>query len=163
RSLRFTPGRQAAEEPPADLPWPTPHLPAGAARLALLVLVAVLAVRTTNSATALAWPALLSVAAVPAMLAGAHPVIGPLARLDEVRAVAPATRAAVLSPSGGGRLVVLAQTGADRVDWETALDADSAIADAWASQQPQTSARSQARSGSSGGEVSALVVPLVAG
>src|SRR5205814_3567511 len=83
--------------------------------------------------------------------------------LDEVRAVAPATRAAVLSPSGGGRLVVLAQTGADRVDWETALDADSAIADAWASQQPQTSARSQARSGSSGGEVSALVVPLVAG
>ena len=40
--------------------------------------------------------------------------------------------------------MVLAQTGADRVDWETALDADSAIADAWASQQPQTSARSQA-------------------
>src|SRR6266545_3548219 len=73
--------------------------------------------------------------------------------LDELRMVAPATRAAVLSVSGGGRLVVLAQRGAERVDWETALDADSAIADAWASQQPQTAARSQARS----------VVPLVAG
>ncbi len=66
--------------------------------------------------------------------------------LDEVRAVAPAERAAVLSTSGGGRLVVLAQTGADRVDWETGLEADSAIADAWASQQPQTANRSQARS-----------------
>jgi signal transduction histidine kinase len=84
--------------------------------------------------------------------------------LDEVRAVVPALRAAVLSASGGGRLVVLAQHGTDRVDWETALDADSAIADAWASQQPQTSARSQARSAvPPGTEVSALVVPLVAG
>jgi signal transduction histidine kinase len=84
--------------------------------------------------------------------------------LDEVRAVAPAGRAAVLSASGGGRLVVLAQTGADRVDWETGLDADSAIADAWASQQPQTASRSQARSAVPPGvEVSALIVPLVAG
>jgi signal transduction histidine kinase len=84
--------------------------------------------------------------------------------LDELRMVAPATRAAVLSVSGGGRLVVLAQRGAERVDWETALDADSAIADAWASQQPQTAARSQARSAvPPGSEVSALVVPLVAG
>jgi signal transduction histidine kinase len=84
--------------------------------------------------------------------------------LDEVRAVAPASRAAVLSASGGGRLVVLAQIGADRVDWETGLDADSAIADAWASQQPQTANRSQARSVIAPGiEVSALIVPLVAG
>jgi signal transduction histidine kinase len=84
--------------------------------------------------------------------------------LEEVREVAPATRAAVLSGSGGGRLVVLAQVGAERVDWETALDADSAIADAIASQQPQTAARSQARSVvPPGAEVSALVVPLVAG
>ncbi|HWG97930.1 MAG TPA: ATPase, partial [Pilimelia sp.] len=66
--------------------------------------------------------------------------------LEELRTVARADRAAVLSASGGGRLVVLAQTGADRVDWETTLDADSAIADAWASQQPQTANRSQARS-----------------
>ena len=58
--------------------------------------------------------------------------------LEELRTVAPADRGAVLSASGGGRLVVLAQTGVDRVDWETTLDADSAIADAWASQQPQT-------------------------
>ena len=66
--------------------------------------------------------------------------------LEELRAVAPGHRAAVLSASGGGRLVVLAQTGAERVDWETTLDADSAIADAWATQQPQTATRSQARS-----------------
>lgn len=82
--------------------------------------------------------------------------------LEELRTVARADRAAVLSASGGGRLVVLAQVGVDRVDWETTLDADSAIADAWASQQPQTAARSQARS-HRGGEVSALIVPLVAG
>ena len=82
--------------------------------------------------------------------------------LEELRLVAPGDRAAVLSASGGGRLVVLAQTGADRVDWETTLDADSAIADVWASQQPQTASRSQARS-HRGGEVSSLVVPLVAG
>jgi signal transduction histidine kinase len=83
--------------------------------------------------------------------------------LDEVREVVPAHRAAVLSASGGGRLVVLAQRGAERVDWETGLDADSAIADAWASQQPQTANRSQARSAPPGTEVSALIVPLVAG
>src|SRR6266542_3407730 len=84
--------------------------------------------------------------------------------LDELRMVAPATRAAVLSVSGGGRLVVLAQRGAERVDWETALDADSAVGGAWASHQPQTAARSQARSAvPPGSEVSALVVPLVAG
>lgn len=82
--------------------------------------------------------------------------------LEELRTLARADRAAVLSASGGGRLVVLAQCGTDRVDWETTLDADSAIADAWASQQPQTAARSQARSPVSG-EVSALIVPLVAG
>ncbi|WP_199757860.1 GAF domain-containing sensor histidine kinase [Micromonospora sp. Llam0] len=82
--------------------------------------------------------------------------------IEELRAVAPTGRTAVLSGSGGGRLVVLAQAGLDRVDWETTLDADSAIADAWASQLPQTAARSQARS-HPGGDVSALVVPLVAG
>jgi signal transduction histidine kinase len=82
--------------------------------------------------------------------------------LEELRLVAPGDRAAVLSASGGGRLVVLAQTGADRVDWETTLDADSAIADAWATQQPQTASRSQARS-HRGGDTSSLVVPLVAG
>ncbi|HEX6499268.1 MAG TPA: GAF domain-containing sensor histidine kinase [Micromonosporaceae bacterium] len=82
--------------------------------------------------------------------------------LDDVRTLARADRAAVLSASGGGRLVVLAQAGVDRVDWETSLDSDTAIADAWATQQPQVSARSQVRSRPSG-DVSALVVPLVAG
>ena len=82
--------------------------------------------------------------------------------LEELRTVAPTDRTAVLSASGGGRLVVLAQSGAERVDWETTLDADSAIADAWATQQAQTANRSQARS-HHGGEASSLVVPLVAG
>jgi len=82
--------------------------------------------------------------------------------VEELRGVARADRAAVLSASGGGRLVVLAQAGAERVDWETSLDADSAIAEAWASQQPYTANRSQARSRPRG-DVSALVVPLVAG
>lgn len=82
--------------------------------------------------------------------------------LDDVREQAPAGRAAVLATTGGGRLVVLAQAGAERVDWETELDADSAIADAWASQQPQTESRSQTRS-HPGSEVSSLVVPLVSG
>jgi signal transduction histidine kinase len=82
--------------------------------------------------------------------------------LEELRTVAPAHRAAVLSASGGGRLVVLAQSGAERVDWEVTLDSDSAIADAWATQQPMTASRSQARSHPRG-DVSSLVVPLVAG
>jgi signal transduction histidine kinase len=83
--------------------------------------------------------------------------------LDEVRAMAPSTRAAVLSGSGGGRLVVLAQYGVERVDWETALDTDSAIADAWATQQPLAVNRSQARSVTKGNDVSSLVIPLIAG
>ncbi len=82
--------------------------------------------------------------------------------IEEVRAVARVDRAAVLSAGGGARLVVLAQMGVDHIDWETTLDSDSAISDAWASQQPQTANRSQARS-HPGGEVCALVVPLVAG
>jgi signal transduction histidine kinase len=83
--------------------------------------------------------------------------------LDEVRALAPSTRAAVLSSSGGGRLVVLAQVGVERVDWETALDTESAIADAWATQQPVAANRSQSRSAVRGSEVSSLVIPLIAG
>jgi signal transduction histidine kinase len=84
--------------------------------------------------------------------------------IEEARALVPLDRAAVLSGSGGGRhLVVLAQSAADRVDWETSLDADSAIAEAWASQQLQVSPRSQTRSGAAGGEVTCLVLPLLAG
>jgi Signal transduction histidine kinase len=83
--------------------------------------------------------------------------------IEEARGVVEISRAAVLAGSGGRRLVVLAQSAADRVDWETSLDADSAIADAWASQQPQVSSRSQSRTAGSGQEVTSLVVPLVAG
>jgi signal transduction histidine kinase len=84
--------------------------------------------------------------------------------IEELRLIAPVDRCAVLSGSGGGRLVVLAQFGAERVDWETSLDADSAIADAWATQQTQVSGRSQSRSTAApGSEVSSLVLPLVSG
>ena len=82
--------------------------------------------------------------------------------IDDVRRVARTDRAAVLCASGGSRLVVLAQHGLDRIDWETSLDSDAVIAEAWASQQPQTSSRSQARS-HAGGDVSALVIPLITG
>ncbi len=83
--------------------------------------------------------------------------------LDEVRAAVASDRAAVLSASGGGRLVVLAQYGSERVDWETSLDADTPVADAWASQQPQVAATSLSRSRPGDRDVSVLVVPLVAG
>ncbi len=101
---------------------------------------------------------------VARMLPGANLDPGGLAEhlLDEVRTVARVDRAAVLCPGGGARLVVIAQSGVDHNDWETGLDSDSAISEAWASQQPQTAHRSQARS-HPGGEVTALVVPLVAG
>ncbi len=82
--------------------------------------------------------------------------------LDEVREVAPTNRAAVLSAGGGSHLMVLAQSGVDHIDWETSLDQDTAIADAWASQQPQLANRTQARTRPPG-DVSALVVPLLAG
>ncbi|MGH3662003.1 MAG: GAF domain-containing sensor histidine kinase [Micromonosporaceae bacterium] len=83
--------------------------------------------------------------------------------LEEMRAAAPSDRAAVLSTSGGGRLVVLAQYGSERIDWETSLDADTPVAEAWASQQPQVAARSLSRSRPAEGHVSVLVTPLVAG
>lgn len=90
--------------------------------------------------------------------------------LEELRSLARADRSAVFAASGGGRLEVLAQFGVEgdastRAVWETHLDADSAIADAWASQQPQLSSRTQLRAtGTSLGDpISALVVPLVAG
>ncbi|WP_433066925.1 sensor histidine kinase [Dactylosporangium sp. CS-033363] len=83
--------------------------------------------------------------------------------LDEVRAMVPSTRGAVLSGSGGGRLVVLAQAGVERLDWETALDTESAVADAWATQQPVVSGRSQARSVARGQSISSMAVPLIAG
>ena len=82
--------------------------------------------------------------------------------LDDVRTVARSDRAAVMCASGGNRLVVLAQSGATRIDWETSLDADSMISEAWANQLPQTGSTSQART-HPGGDVSVLVVPMAAG
>jgi signal transduction histidine kinase len=91
--------------------------------------------------------------------------------LDELRPMGRADRAAVFAASDSGRLVVLSQFGVDadpsvRPSWETNLDADSAIADAWASQQTQISARTQLRRldlDAPAPQVSALVLPLIAG
>ena len=83
--------------------------------------------------------------------------------LEELRGAVPSDRAAVLSVSGGGRLVVLSQYGSQRIDWETSLDADTPVADAWASQQPQLASRSLSRSRPAEDDVSVLVAPLVAG
>jgi signal transduction histidine kinase len=123
-----------------------------------------LAPRQTPQPYAEATRLLTQLRSVARQLPGATLDPGGLAEhlLDEVRRVARVHRAAVLSAGGGSRLVVIAQSGVDRIDWETGLDSDSAIADAWASQQPQTAGRSQSRS-HPGGEVSALVVPLLAG
>ncbi|WP_222853482.1 GAF domain-containing sensor histidine kinase [Fodinicola acaciae] len=87
--------------------------------------------------------------------------------LDEIRAVAPADRSAVLIGSGGGRLVVLAQagianSGEDRADWETSLATDAPIAEAWLSQQPQVAATSVTRTPARGA-VTSMVLPLVTG
>ncbi len=123
-----------------------------------------LAPRQTPQPYAEATRLLTQLRSVARQLPGATLDPGGLAEhlLDEVRQVTRVDRAAVLSAGGGARLVVIAQSGVDRIDWETGLDSDSAIADAWASQQPQVTNRSQARS-HPGGEVSALVVPLLAG
>jgi signal transduction histidine kinase len=83
--------------------------------------------------------------------------------IEDMQAVTRIDRAAVLAGSEGGRLVVLAQSAVDRVDWETSLDADSSIAEAWASQQPQVSPRSQSRTSGSSHDVTSLALPLVAG
>ena len=82
--------------------------------------------------------------------------------LDELCQVAPAGRAAVFTGSGGGRLDVLAQRGPDRVAWETSLDVDTPISEAWVSQQAQVIGHSLDR-GATAGEVSAMVLPLVTG
>jgi len=90
--------------------------------------------------------------------------------LDELRQVVPVDRGAVFTGSGGGRLEVLAQCGPGRAVWETSLDADTPVAEAWVSQQPQVVSHSLGRrragveAGSSeSGNVSALVLPLVTG
>jgi signal transduction histidine kinase len=82
--------------------------------------------------------------------------------LEEVRRVAPADRAAVFSSGGGGRLTLLAQAAPDRPDWETSLEVDTPLAEAWASQQPITSPRLLTRTRTAG-RTSALVLPLITG
>jgi signal transduction histidine kinase len=141
---------------------------AGVAAGMALALHRAFAERTTRPAPyAEATRLLTQLRTVARQLPGATLDPGGLAEhlLDDVRLVAHADRAAVLCASGGSRLVVLAQSGLDRTDWETSLDSDAVIAEAWASQQPQTSTRSQSRSQSRSGnaDISALVIPLITG
>jgi len=82
--------------------------------------------------------------------------------LDELQQVASAHRSAVLTGSGGGRLEVLTQRAPGRVAWETSFDADTPLADTWASQQPQLSSRTLDRAGPDT-PVSVLVLPMITG
>ncbi|HZE39837.1 MAG TPA: GAF domain-containing sensor histidine kinase [Stackebrandtia sp.] len=81
--------------------------------------------------------------------------------VERLRQETRADRVALLVASGGNRLVVLGQSAAERVDWETELSNNATMADSWAGQQPHLANTPLTRSGS--GPVSALVVPLVAG
>jgi signal transduction histidine kinase len=88
--------------------------------------------------------------------------------LDEARTMVKSDRSAVLTASGGGRLMVLSQSGlstdgSEQHDWETMLDTDTGVAEAWASQLPHVATRSQVRGAPRDVDVSALLVPLVAG
>lgn len=85
--------------------------------------------------------------------------------LDELRSIIPADKAAAFTASGGGRLEVLAQRGHDRAAWETSLDSDSPIAEAWATQQPALLTRSVTRIDGDGprGAATGVVLPLVTG
>ncbi len=86
--------------------------------------------------------------------------------LDELRTAIPADHAAAFTASGGGRLEVLAQRGCDRAAWEVSLDRDSAVAEAWATQQPQLLTRSAMRPSSDGEPprpATGVVLPLVTG
>ncbi|GAA4924754.1 GAF domain-containing protein [Stackebrandtia albiflava] len=80
--------------------------------------------------------------------------------VHRLRGLSDADRAAVLVAGGGNRLVVLAQSADDRVDWETSLPANAMLADSWADQQAHIGDTSLARSTT--GPVSSMVVPLVA-
>ncbi|HEX3732582.1 MAG TPA: histidine kinase [Mycobacteriales bacterium] len=86
--------------------------------------------------------------------------------LDELRTIIPADRAAAFITSGGGRLEVLAQSGQDRSAWETSLDIDSPIAEAWTTQEPALLHRSMTRLGEDDRAVrpaTGVVLPLVTG
>jgi signal transduction histidine kinase len=87
--------------------------------------------------------------------------------LDEARTMVKTDRSAVMTAGGGGRLMVLAQAGlaldgGEQHDWETVLDTDTGVAEAWASQLPHVANRSQVR-GAKSDDACALIVPLVAG
>ena len=87
--------------------------------------------------------------------------------LDEARTMVKTDRSAVMTAGGGGHLMVLAQAGlaadgSEQHDWETVLDNDTGIAEAWASQLPHVANRSQVR-GAKADDACALIVPLVAG
>ncbi|PZM97863.1 MAG: ATPase, partial [Actinobacteria bacterium] len=55
-----------------------------AARLIMLVLVAVLVLLATRDVVALGWVGLLAAAGVPAVVAPRHPVLAPLGRFAEI-------------------------------------------------------------------------------
>src|SRR4051812_16126958 len=98
-----------AERPVADADrrrgeWSRPHPAVVAARLVLLVLVGSLSVSATEQPSQALWAVLLAVAAVPAVLAPQHRVIGPLTRLAEVLITTLAADAVVIHAAPGNDL-----------------------------------------------------------
>lgn len=73
-------------------------------------------------------------------------------------------RAAVFVRTGGDRLVPLACSGTDRVDWDVSLSGENAFAEAWVSQQVQLRDRGHPTAASGGRSgCAAMVLPLLIG
>src|SRR6266700_1603538 len=104
RSRPSTADRPGAETDRRGGWWPGPHPAAVAARVILLVLVASLSVYATEQASYALWAVLLAVAAVPAVLAPQHRVIGPLTRFAEVIITGLAADAVVTHAAPGNEL-----------------------------------------------------------
>lgn len=85
------------------------------------------------------------------------------ALLRSVRTLSPSSEGAVLVRAAGSRLVPLARIGSEHPEWDLSLSADSAVADAWTTQQPQVRDSRLRRSSGSSPPGSSLVVPLTLG
>jgi signal transduction histidine kinase len=84
--------------------------------------------------------------------------------LERARALCRFDVGGVLVASRGGSLLrMAARVGAERPDWNLSMSADSALADAWMTQQAQVRGEGVLRAGGSPGPGSCLVVPLVSG
>ena len=86
---------------------------------------------------------------------------GLLASAGDIRSF---DRGAVYARSQGGRLVPLAYSGAERIDWDVNMASDNAFADAWATQRAVVASRAHVRVGESRrAPGSSVAIPLHVG